>query len=78
MNKVKTIRELLSELHSPAREEAIENCREYGLLDVEDWCTPAEALQGAFLWSRTKQGLKYWSKVNRKLLQKEKKEDGQN
>jgi len=58
----KTIREWLETLPEPYRSQALENTEEYKLSEDKDDCL-SEAIESAFTWKLTKQGLQYWINV---------------
>lgn len=58
---MKTIREWLEELPQPYRGQALANMRPQNK-DIEE-NTLQDGLQGAFVWSKTKEGRRYWQKV---------------
>lgn len=72
MSNTKTVREWLETLPEPYRTQAIENTRTlngeagediFNALDTE----ASSALHGAFVWSDSHQGFKYWNNLDNKL-----------
>lgn len=70
---MKTTRQYLESLPEPYRSEALENYELQNNADQKErddncpWGNSGNFLSNAFVWSKTKQGRKYWSELEFKI-----------
>jgi hypothetical protein len=62
---MKTIRNWLDQLKEPERTNALSNMRPAGMNEKE--CSMIDALNLAFCWGSSPQGLRYWAKISKEL-----------